>query len=247
MKEEKKSYYQKINTIFQRDLNPESPTYNLIQPDKPYTSPEFEVLKDCKWECTEKIDGTNISIHIIPELNVKEEVVIRTEFHGKTSKAVIPNHLLRKLEEIFTFDTIRGILPEEPEDFTDPVILFGEGYGTKIQGDGGKYISDGVDFILFDVKVGNRWLERESCEDIANKLGIQIVPHVGNYTISEAINIVKKGFKSYISEDRDLDAEGLVLRAPLGLLTQGHERIITKLKTCDFRKLEAANKRANEK
>lgn len=39
--------YQKINTLFMRDAN------NIIMPDK-MTCPEFDYLKDCRWECTEK-------------------------------------------------------------------------------------------------------------------------------------------------------------------------------------------------
>lgn len=35
-----------------------------------------------------------------------------------------------------------------------PVTVFGEGYGVKIQ-KGGNYISDDVNFILFDVRFGN--------------------------------------------------------------------------------------------
>lgn len=51
------SYYQKINTLYKRDMT---------KPKKPiilgeYSEPEFEVLKDLKWEATEKIDGTNSS------------------------------------------------------------------------------------------------------------------------------------------------------------------------------------------
>lgn len=39
--------YQKINTLFMRDEN------NIIIPDM-FTCPEFEYLKDLKWEATEK-------------------------------------------------------------------------------------------------------------------------------------------------------------------------------------------------
>ena len=42
--------YQKINTLFLRDEK------KVIIPSS-FTCDEFEYLKDCKWECTEKIDG----------------------------------------------------------------------------------------------------------------------------------------------------------------------------------------------
>ena len=91
-----------------------------------------------------------------------------------------------------------------------------------------------VDFILFDVQYNNWWLGRKNCEDIANKCGIKIVPIVGYMTILEAIDLVKQGFKSSISEDKNLIAEGLVLKTPQGLLSRDGKRIITKIKHNDF-------------
>ena len=55
-------------------------------------------------------------------------------------------------------------------------------------------------------------------------------------TIPEAIEYVKKGFKSTIAENKDYDAEGLVLKTPTGLLRRNGERLVTKIKTVDFRK-----------
>ena len=119
------------------------------------------------------------------------------------------------------------------------ISLYGEGYGAKIQ-KGVNYISNDVNFILFDVKIGKWWLDRESIKDIANKLGISAVPLMGYMTIPEAIEYVKKGFKSTIAENKDYDAEGLVLKTPCGLLKRGGERLITKIKTVDFRKYQLA-------
>ena len=56
-------YYTKINTCFKRDLDHNSKLYNCIMPEWGLTTPEFELLKDLKWEATEKIDGTNMSYH----------------------------------------------------------------------------------------------------------------------------------------------------------------------------------------
>lgn len=55
--------YQKINTLFMRDEN------NIIIPDM-FTCPEFEYLKDLKWETTEKIDGTTSVLNYILEHNM---------------------------------------------------------------------------------------------------------------------------------------------------------------------------------
>ena len=105
----------------------------------------------------------------------------------------------------------------------------------KIQS-GGNYIHNGVGFIIFDVKVGDLYLLRETMEIIAKKLGAPVVPYMGQFTIDEAIDFVRNGFKSTIAENPDYDADGLVLKTPDGLMTRRGERIIFKIKTCDFRK-----------
>ena len=222
-----KTDYQKINTLFLRD------EFNIIMPEH-FTCGEFEHLKDLKWECTEKIDGTNIHIDVTAE----DENNITVNYCGRTEKAVIPAHLLAKLKEIFTVDNIRQALNLEEGTAEGTISIYGEGYGMKIQ-KGGNYMSKDVGFILFDVRVGKWWLNRKSCEEIAGKLGVPIVPLMGYMTIPEAIDFVKKGFKSTIAENKDYDAEGLVLKTPDGLLLRNGERIITKLKTCDFQKYKA--------
>ena len=113
------------------------------------------------------------------------------------------------------------------------VILFGEGYGTKIQ-NGGNYIKNDVNFILFDVKIDKWWLNTSDMHSVSYRLGINHVPFIGYFTISEAEEMVKNGFKSTISENKDYNAEGLVLKAPCGLLKRNGDRIITKIKTRDY-------------
>ena len=222
--------YQKIQTLFKRDER------NIIIPDQ-FTYPEFEVLKDLKWECTEKIDGTNIRIELESSGNPEDGIIM--SFKGRTDKAVIPEHLLTKLNWLFDRGHLMEALNITDETQNCNITLYGEGYGAKIQ-KGGNYISNDVNFILFDVKIGKWWLDRESIKDIANKLGINVVPLMGYMTIPEAIEYVKKGFKSTIAENKDYDAEGLVLKAPCGLLKRDGERLITKIKTVDFRKYQLA-------
>ena len=222
--------YQKIQTLFKRDER------NIIIPDQ-FTYPEFEVLKDLKWECTEKIDGTNIRIELESSGNSEDGIIM--SFKGRTDKAVIPEHLLTKLNWLFDRERLMEVLNITDETQDCNITLYGEGYGAKIQ-KGVNYISNDVNFILFDVKIGKWWLDRESIKDIANKLGISAVPLMGYMTIPEAIEYVKKGFKSTIAENKDYDAEGLVLKAPCGLLKRDGERLITKIKTVDFRKYQLA-------
>ena len=223
--------YQKINTLFMRDER------SIIIPSM-YTTPEFEYLKDLKWECTEKIDGTNIHADIYLDAE-KNDMCI--EIHGRTERANIPKHLLVKLQSIFTKENVTRAmnLDEKPQTESIVVSIYGEGYGVKIQ-KGGNYLKDDVGFILFDVRVGTWWLSRKDCEEFAGKLGVPIVPLIGMMTIPEAIEYVKAGFKSTIAENKDYDAEGLVLKTPYGLQFRNGQRIITKIKTVDFRKYQTA-------
>lgn len=233
--------YQKINTLFLRDEN------NIIIPDK-FTCQEFEYLKDTQWECTEKIDGTNIHIDILFERFKEEDGTPREEFsisyNGRTSKAQLPAHLYSKLSEIFGkvdfgtifHDAIQSTRDRDEDSLT--ISIYGEGYGLKIQ-KGSNYIKDDCGFILFDVRVNGWWLDRRACEAIADQMNVPIVPLIGYMTIPEAIEFVRKGFKSTIAQNPDYDAEGLVLKTPCGLRFRAGERVITKIKTADFRKYQA--------
>jgi len=229
--------YQKINTLFLRD------EHNIIIPDR-FTCSEFIYLSGCSWECTEKIDGTNIHIDITYSSHMDENQTVHIDrdiqICGRTAKASIPEHLRKRLEEIVAGADLNEIFHPVLEDSatncsTETISIYGEGFGAKIQ-KGGNYIKDGVDFILFDVKVGNWWLSREDCEKGAEALHVSIVPIIGYFTIPEAIEYVKKGFKSTIAQNPDYDAEGLVLKTPFGLKFRNGQRIITKIKTCDFQK-----------
>ena len=165
--------YQKIQTVYFRD--PENSHKTLLEGT--WAKPEFELLKDIDWICTEKIDGTNIRIMWDGE-NVR--------FGGKTDNAQIPTILIAALQDTFTNEKMKVCFPD-----SDNVCLYGEGYGKKIQ-KGGNYLPDRADFILFDVKVGDWWLNRAANEDVARKLGIGVVPIMGIWKLEQAIEFVKK-------------------------------------------------------
>lgn len=216
--------YQKINTLFKRDEN------NIIIPTE-FTLPEFDYLRKNIFECTEKIDGCNLRM----EIKGKE-----ITFAGRTNKAQIPPHLLEYLKNTFTPEIVfnaLGVSPETGINEASTCTIYGEGYGFKIQ-KGSNYIKNGVGFILFDVRIDRWWLKREDCERIAEKLGCPIVPIIGYMTLTDAVKYVKGGFKSTIAENKDYDAEGLVLKTPDGLLLRNGERLITKIKTVDFIKFK---------
>ena len=252
--------YQKINTIFMRDAK------NVIMPYDGFTEPEFEYLRGLKWRGEEKIDGTNMRIEVTKaevwddpmEPSKLEGVEFAVRIAGKTDNAQIPPKLKKFMEEnypdekVFAALGLKKFIPVEewvehkwvtsdgitpsydaiPEIYT----IYGEGYGAGIQKAGGNYISNGVGFIVFDVKVNDIYLLTSARDEIATKLGAPIVPFMGYFTIDEAIDFVRKGFKSTIAENKEFIAEGLVLRTDLGLRNRMGKRLIVKVKYEDFKK-----------
>jgi len=207
--------YHKIQTVFKRDMENKG---RIIEGE--YSSPEFAYLKENQWIWTEKVDGTNIRVNWI-----RGE---KRTFGGKTDNAQIPVFLYERLEELFTLELLDSAIQEE----TTQLCLYGEGYGAKIQKGGGNYKPDGVDFILFDVKVDNWWLKREAIEEIANALHIDTVPIVGQGTLQEGVEYTRDGFASNWGS---FVAEGLVMKPAIELQTRAGHRIITKIKHKDFR------------
>lgn len=243
-------YYDKINTCFKRDLDKNSPTYNCILPFEELTTPEFELLRkyNVKWEATEKVDGECTSIHLIPNIVGATLDVNGVEFgydyvvevHGKTDNANMRPDEVKLLQEIGDVEKLIEVFTYDDKKPEVECIIFGETYGKGMQKPGGRYCKDHLKFICFDIKIGDVWLKRDAVEDICKKLGIDVVPYLGEMTLDEAIAKVKAGFLSQVSEDPTLEAEGVVLRAPLGLLDRMGRRIITKVKTADFKNLQRA-------
>lgn len=206
--------YNKIETVYNRDIEG---TKKLIEGS--FRNETVEYLKDNIWIWTEKIDGTNIRVHWDGH---------KVEFGGRTDKAQIPNHLLERLEELFGGN--------DNEEFFEQmfgekeVYLFGEGYGPKIQKVGSQYRDD-VDFILFDIMINGNYQPREVMEQIAKALGIDCVPIILEGSIQHAIDFVKI---KPISTIGNAPMEGLVGRPKLELRDRTNNRLIVKVKVCDF-------------
>ena len=208
--------YIKIETPFMRDMEGTKKLLEGVWRDK-----TLEYLKDCKFDCSEKVDGTNIGIVWDGH---------KVTFQGRTERANIPVHLTNCLIELFGGETNEQLF--EQKFGSTPVILYGEGYGAKIQKGGGLYRPD-VGFILFDVLVnGSLWLQRESVEDIARAFNIDVVPLVMRGTIQDAVDFVKTRPMSRISSSAPM--EGLVCRPTVELYDRMGKRVIVKIKVRDF-------------
>lgn len=209
--------YHKIDTVYKRD--PETNHKSLILGD--YSQKAFEYLALNMWIFTEKVDGTNIRVMFQDG---------RLSFGGKTDAAQIPALLYDRLSERFNPQLARF-----EKIFPSGGCLYGEGYGPKIQPGGGKYRAD-QDFVLFDVRVGEWWLSREAVADVAEELGLDVVPIIGIGTLHTMVDFTQSGFKSVWG---DFVAEGIVARPAVELRSRDGRRMITKIKHSDFSRIRA--------
>lgn len=212
--------YPKIETLYDRDEK-----FKVIP--GALRRPEFALPR--RWVVTEKIDGTNIRVGMTADGAVS--------FAGRTDSAQIPPHLLAYLAATFTRDRMAAALAPETE-----VVLFGEGYGAKIQ-NGGDYRPD-VGFALFDVWIDGWWLEPENIIDVAGKLGIEHAPYVSvaaddvvstSYS-ADTLRELLPGGMSVVAASRGLErpAEGIVARTSPMLFDRRGRRVMWKLKFRDF-------------
>ena len=209
--------YTKIQTLFKRDMANRG---KIIEGD--WSLPEFCYLQNNEWVFTEKVDGTNIRAKAVFYEDGRKEI----QFGGRTDAAQIPATLIAALQSLLPFDKFATAF--EGHDLV-PIVLYGEGYGAKIQ-NGGNYRQD-QSFILFDVMVGDWWLQRDAVEEIAVKLGVDIVPIIGKGTLHDAIKIVRDGLKSTWG---NFISEGIVMRPAVELKTRKGDRLIGKIKHRDF-------------
>ena len=208
--------YHKIKTVNLRD----NKTHKLTNM---FRDEAVEYLKDNEWIFTEKIDGTNIRVYW-NGYNV--------EIAGRTDSAQIPKELMERLSELFLGNENEQMFEQKFNDME--VTLYGEGYGRKIQ-NGGEYNThnDKQDFILFDVKVGKTWLDRENVIDIANAFGLKYVPVIhGVKTIQQAIDYIKTNPNSLVGNKK---MEGVVGTPKIRLFNHKGERIIVKIKYKDYK------------
>lgn len=201
--------YPKINTVWKRDER------NVIVPGD-WSCEEFDYLADRPWTWTEKVDGTNIRLHWNGD---------QVTIGGRTDNAQVPATLVTNL-----FPQADASLWREAFPDANDVTVYGEGYGAKIQ-KGGQYRPDQT-VIVFDVLVGSWWLRPDDVQDVAKKLGLDMVPSFGTYSLNVVLHDLPAGeFRSHWPEAR---IEGLVGRPAVDLFNRRNERIMAKVKVKDF-------------
>ena len=213
--------FPKIETLYDRDEKT-----HKVMPDQ-LRLLEFALIK--RWQLTEKIDGTNVRIGLAIDGTVT--------YGGRTDNAQMPVTLAEYLRNTFTAEKMHLAFADSLGNAE--VVVFGEGYGPKIQS-GGAYRS-GVAVRLFDVLVGDWWLEPPDVLDVVGKLGVTIVPALGETdylprSVDDLRTMLKGGASLAALQDggAGMRAEGIVARTVPLLFTRKGERLLWKLKFRDF-------------
>lgn len=143
------------------------------------------------------------------------------------------NH--EKFIKLFNEEELTPIFIENYDDMD--VILFGEAYGGSQQGMSETYGKE-LKFIVFDVKIGDNWLDVPNAEQVTTKLELEFVYYRKIPTTLKSID--KERDKPSIQAKRngireDKMREGVVLRPPIEVKKNNGERIIVKHKRDEFK------------
>jgi len=208
--------YPKIETLYDRSAE----TFKVIPGE--FRLDEFQSVS--RWDVTEKIDGTNVRIALLPDG--------RVFYGGRTDAAQMPPTLLAFMQEMFTAEKLAHQFAESAGSL---VVLYGEGYGERIQKGGGNY-REGVSVRLFDVRVGDVWLAHESLQEIAENLFVGIAPVLGRgVSLQDAIDMVAHPSQVALAERNwNKPSEGIVARSSPLMLDRMGRRVMWKLKAKDF-------------
>ena len=126
---------------------------------------------------------------------------------GRSDNAQMQPNVLAALAPMFACVECIGMA----FDADNHVVLYGEAYGARVQKSGGNYRSD-VSFRLFDVRVGDWWLNWHDVEDVAGKLNIHTVPSLASVSTMEEAVAFTRNLKSTVAflerGDDQVAAEG---------------------------------------
>lgn len=222
--------YPKIETLYNRDTEG---NWGVIPGD--LRCPEFALVKE--WLITEKVDGRNHRVILHPDGTI--------EHRGRTDRAQFANFMLEGIHEVLDHNLVREAITPDEDGQYPLTIFYGELYGPKIQG-GGKY-TDHINFRLFDVRIGDWWMEWENVCGFAAMLNVNTVPvlrHASEW-LPESKPELQLFFTGHAVYGSDVtmeekgqvgaEPEGIVARTVPTLFNRKGERVMYKLKFKDFK------------
>lgn len=157
---------------------------------------------------------------------------ILKEFDEKDDVAVMETKFDKK--EAILSNGIYGVELEEV-----PIYIYGEYYGEGIQKCGKRYIEKGNNFKVFDICQQGWWTPKEVRDAMCKELGLDTVPYLGNMTLRDIEKMVMDGFTTKVEgvADPTMIEEGIVARPIVPIKNGSGNRIIVKVKYCDYKEL----------
>lgn len=286
--------YSKINTLYRRFMNLNkvelpNPKWKVFQNKiiiGQFSDDYMEYIKNLKFDCESKVDGTNSKIvyypstgecfcggktdnadiigtgqkHFLDALIEKIKPVLAELFPPESARFSPKTNDKRQIEyyNLPYGDSKEMYEDIHPEDFEEgdqkvvileevPVYIYGEFFGKKIQA-GGNYDKDNNRFSVFDICQQGWYVPLDMRNEYVDKLCLDRVPYIGQMTIKEAEEMVMKGFKTKVSNPSNPDylEEGIVARPVIPIKDPRGNRIIVKIKTCDYNDLKRAIEQVGE-
>jgi hypothetical protein len=188
---------------------------------------DTQILELKRVYALEKIHGTSAHIKWDPIKARMKEVLVQglTFFSGGESHA----RFVTLFNQPALAEKFEAMAQQE-------VAVYGEAYGGKQQGMKATY-GDKLRFVVFDVKIGDKWLSVPQAEKVALELGLEFV----HYKLIDAD-------MEQIDSERDADSvqaqrngtgshkrEGIVLRPPFEITLNNGSRLMAKHKRDNFR------------
>jgi hypothetical protein len=117
-----------------------------------------------------------------------------------------------------------------------PIYIYGEYFGSGVQKGGGRYIQNGNGFAVFDICQQGWWLPKENRDALCKGLNLETVPYIGVMTLRDIEQLVMTGFTTKFERAADptLIEEGIVARPVVPICDGRGNRIIVKVKYCDY-------------
>ena len=129
-----------------------------------------------------------------------------------------------------------------------PIYIYGEYFGSGIQKCGSRYIQNGNGFRVFDIKQQGWWLPKENRDAMCKGLGLEQVPFLGVMTLRDIEDMVRSGFTTKFegAADPTMIEEGIVARPIIPLCSGNGNRIIVKVKYCDYIEYDTVRKQFSD-
>jgi hypothetical protein len=128
-----------------------------------------------------------------------------------------------------------------------PVYIYGEYFGQGVQKCGSRYY-DHNDFAVFDINAQGWWVPKDVRDVWCKGLSLKTVPFIGIDTISGFESKVIDGFTTRVEgvKDPSLIEEGIVCRPVIPVRDSRNNRIIVKIKYCDYKEYNEAKSKLSE-